>query len=91
MQTRQQQLIVARNDLAKQKLSVARVIGLAPGQEFVLTEKAPYQAMTPLPLETYLQHAYHFARGLSGGNGAGTGGGIVEARGVRRTLSNDRL
>jgi outer membrane protein TolC len=58
LQTRQQQLIVARNDLAKQKLSFARVIGLPPGQEFVLTEKAPYQDLTPLPLEVYLQHAY---------------------------------
>src|SRR6202790_1945368 len=58
LQTRQQQLIVARNDLAKLKLSVARIIGLPPGQEFVLTEKAPYQALTPLPLETYLQRAY---------------------------------
>src|SRR4029077_14361223 len=58
LQTRQQQLIVARNDLAKLKLSVARVIGLAPGQEFVLTEKAPYQALTALPLEAYLQRAY---------------------------------
>jgi outer membrane protein TolC len=57
-QTRQQQLIVARNDYAKQKLSLARIIGLAPGQEFVLTEKSPYQAMTPLPLEQYLQRAY---------------------------------
>ena len=58
LQTREQQFIVARNDLAKSNLSVARVIGLAPGQQFVLTEKAPYQAMTPLPLEVYLQHAY---------------------------------
>ncbi|HKT89586.1 MAG TPA: TolC family protein [Candidatus Sulfotelmatobacter sp.] len=58
LQARQQQLIVARNDLAKLTLSVARVIGLPPGQQFVLTEKAPYQALTPLPLETYLQHAY---------------------------------
>lgn len=58
LQTRQQQLIAARNDLAKQRLTVARIIGLAPGQEFVLTEKAPYQALTPLPLETYLQRAY---------------------------------
>ena len=58
LQTRQQQLIVARNDLAKQKLNLARIIGLAPGQEFVLTEKAPYQALAPLPLETYLQRAY---------------------------------
>jgi outer membrane protein TolC len=58
LQTRQQQLIVSRNDLAKLRLSVARVIGLAPGQEFVLTEKAPYQALAALPLETYLQRAY---------------------------------
>jgi outer membrane protein TolC len=58
LQTRQQQFIVARNDLAKNNLSVARIIGLAPGQNFVLTEKAPYQALTPLPLEIYLQRAY---------------------------------
>jgi outer membrane protein TolC len=58
LQTRQQQLIAARNDFAKQKLSLARVIGLPPGQEFVLTEKAPYQALTPLPVEVYLQRAY---------------------------------
>lgn len=58
LQSRQQQLIVARNDLAKQRLTVARIIGLPPGQEFVLTEKAPYQALTALPLEAYLQRAY---------------------------------
>src|SRR5439155_3002845 len=45
-------------DLAKQKLIVARIIGLPPGQEFVLTEKAPYQALTTLPIDTYLQRAY---------------------------------
>ena len=54
----QQQLIAARNDFAKQKLSLARIIGLPPGQEFVLTEKAPYQALTPLAVEVYLQRAY---------------------------------
>jgi outer membrane protein TolC len=58
LQTRQQQLIVARNEFAKLKLSVARVIGLAPGQEFVLTETAPYQALAALPLDAYLQLAY---------------------------------
>ncbi|HWY20993.1 MAG TPA: TolC family protein [Candidatus Acidoferrum sp.] len=58
LQTRQQQLIAARNDFARQKLLLARVIGLPPGQEFILTEKAPYQALTPLPVEVYLQRAY---------------------------------
>lgn len=58
LQTREEQLIVARNELAKQKLSVARVIGLPPGQEFVLTERAPYEALIPQPLDEYLQRAY---------------------------------
>jgi outer membrane protein TolC len=58
LQTRQQQLIVARNDYAKQKLALARIIGLAPGQEFVLTEKAPYQALKPQPVDVYLERAY---------------------------------
>jgi outer membrane protein TolC len=58
LQSRQQQLIAATNDLAKQKLSLARVIGLPAGQEFVLTDKTPYKAYTPQPLEVYLQRAY---------------------------------
>jgi len=57
-QTRQQQLIAATNDYAKQKISLARVIGLATSQEFELADKAPYQAF-PIPdLETSLQRAY---------------------------------
>jgi outer membrane protein TolC len=58
LQARQQQLIVSRNDFARQKLALARVIGLPPGQEFVLTERAPYQSLAPMPLDTYLQRAY---------------------------------
>jgi outer membrane protein TolC len=57
-QTRQQQLIAATNDFAKQKISLARVIGLASGQEFELADKAPYEAF-PIPdLESSLQRAY---------------------------------
>jgi outer membrane protein TolC len=58
LQTRQQQLIAARADYDKQKLTFARVIGLPPSQEFVLTEKAPYQALTAQPVDVYLQRAY---------------------------------
>ena len=57
-QTRQQQLIAATNDFAKQKISLARVIGFAPGQEFVLAEKAPYDPFPVPELETSLQRAY---------------------------------
>ncbi len=57
-QARQQQTIAATNDFAKQKILLARVIGLAPGQEFELADKAPYEAF-PIPdLETSLQRAY---------------------------------
>lgn len=58
LQSRQQQLIASRNDLAKQHLTLARIIGLPPGQDFVLTEQAPYQTLTPQPVDLYLQQAY---------------------------------
>ncbi len=58
LQTRQQQLIVARNNFAKQKLSLARIIGLPPGQEFALTDKAPYQPLATLRLDENLKRAY---------------------------------
>jgi outer membrane protein TolC len=57
-QARQQQLIQARNDHAKQKLTLARVIGLATGQQFVLTQKAPADTLPVPKLEDALQKAY---------------------------------
>ena len=57
-QTRQQQLIAATNDYAKQKLTLERVIGLAPGQEFSLVENAPYEPF-PIPeVDEAVQRAY---------------------------------
>jgi outer membrane protein TolC len=58
LQTRQQQLIQARNDLAIQKLTVARVIGLAPGQQFELTDKSPYQPIASITVDEALKRAY---------------------------------
>lgn len=58
LQTRQQQLIQARNDFAIQKIIVARVIGLAPGQEFELTDKSPYQPVENLTVDDALKRAY---------------------------------
>jgi outer membrane protein TolC len=58
LQTRQQQLIQAKNNLSIQKLTLARVIGLAPGQEFDLTDKSPYQPFEGIMLEDALKHAY---------------------------------
>lgn len=58
LQTRQQELIQAKNDFAIQKITVARVIGLAPGQEFDLTDKSTYQPLENLTIDEALQRAY---------------------------------
>jgi outer membrane protein TolC len=58
LQTRQQQLIQSKNDFAIQKLSLARIIGLAPGQQFDLTDKSPYQPLQALGIDEALKQAY---------------------------------
>lgn len=57
-QTRQQQLIQAKNDFAVQKITIARVIGLAPSQDFDLTDKSPYQSLDSVAIEEALKRAY---------------------------------
>jgi outer membrane protein TolC len=44
--TRTQQLIVAENELAKDKLGLLRLIGLPVGQDIVLTDQAPFEPQT---------------------------------------------
>jgi outer membrane protein TolC len=58
LKTRQQQLIQAKNDFAIQKLTLARVIGLAAGQQYELTDKSPYEPFTAMTLDEALQRAY---------------------------------
>lgn len=58
LQTRQQQLIVARNDFAKEMLALGRIIGLPLGQQFSLSSKAPYEPLPIAGLEQSLQRAY---------------------------------
>jgi outer membrane protein TolC len=58
LQTQQQALIAARNQLAIDKLTLARVIGLPAGQEFGLTDSVPYAPLDGITLEQALQQAY---------------------------------
>jgi outer membrane protein TolC len=58
LQTRQQQLIEAKNDFAIQKITLARVIGLAPGQEVSLTDKSLYQPAENISIDDALKRAY---------------------------------
>ena len=56
-QTLQQQLIVAQNALEKDRLALARVIGLPLAQKFNLADKAPYAAFDQVDLEATLKQA----------------------------------
>jgi outer membrane protein TolC len=58
LQSREQKLIVAQNSLAKQKLVLARAIGLRLGQKFEITTQIPYQELTPSSLDEAIQNAY---------------------------------
>jgi outer membrane protein TolC len=59
LQAREQRLIVARNNLAKQKRVLARAIGLPAGQAFDITTKVAYQPLATSTLDEALQQAYN--------------------------------
>jgi outer membrane protein TolC len=50
-QTQQQRLLGQQNQVAKDRLTLARVIGLAPGQEFRLSDLAPFAPLEGLTAE----------------------------------------
>ncbi|MGP8175667.1 MAG: TolC family protein [Terracidiphilus sp.] len=57
-QSLEQQLIAARNALEKDKLALARTIGLPLAQSFNLSDKAPYAAFDQLDVEATIRHAH---------------------------------
>jgi outer membrane protein TolC len=58
LQSQQQRLIFYRNEFEKQKLNLARAIGLPLAQQFSLTGLAPYAPAQPLALDEALDRAY---------------------------------
>ena len=57
-QTLEQQLIVAKNALEKDKLALARTIGLPLAQSFNLTDKAPYSAFDQIDVDATIKQAH---------------------------------
>jgi outer membrane protein TolC len=58
LQAQQQRLIFLQNEFAKQKLTLARAIGLPLAQQFDLADKIPYAAVQPVSLDEALARAY---------------------------------
>ncbi len=57
LRTEQQRLLAQKNQVEKDKLNLARAIGLPTGQTFTLGDTLPFSAMDT-PLETLLKDAY---------------------------------
>jgi outer membrane protein TolC len=58
MQQQRQRVLVAENQLQKQRMQLARVIGLPVTQPFELTDSVPNTPAPPVKLEEALQRAY---------------------------------
>ena len=67
----EQQLIVAAERLEKDKLALARAIGLPLAQKFKLTDKAPYAAFDQLDINAAIQQAHANRKDLAAMRGAG--------------------
>ena len=59
LQTQQQRLTSEQAAYAKQKIALARLIGLSPGQEIILADALPYAPLENLTLEQAIDLASH--------------------------------
>jgi outer membrane protein TolC len=58
LQSQQQRLIYYQNEFEKQKLNLARAIGLPLGQKISLSDPVPYEPLQAMTLEQALEQAY---------------------------------
>jgi outer membrane protein TolC len=56
--TEQQRLLSLENDYAKQKINLARMVGLPPNDQYEITDEIPYSPAGPLTVEDALQQAF---------------------------------
>jgi outer membrane protein TolC len=56
--THQQRLLSLKNDLAKQKINLARMIGLPPNDQYDLSDEVPFASAAPLTIEEALAQAF---------------------------------
>jgi outer membrane protein TolC len=64
-QSLEQQLIVAQNNLEKDKLALARTIGLPLAQSFTLADKEPYAAFDQIDIDKAISQAHASRKDLA--------------------------
>ena len=58
MQTQQQRVLAAQNQVEQQKMQLARIMGMPVSQQIELTDKTPYAPLPELNLDEALARAY---------------------------------
>jgi outer membrane protein TolC len=58
MLTQQQRVASLQNDVAKQKIDLARMIGLSPNDQFALADDVPFSAAPAITIEKALKQAF---------------------------------
>ncbi len=58
LQTQQQRMATLQNDLAKQKINLARLTGLPPTDQYQLTDQVPYADAPAIPIEDAIKQAF---------------------------------
>jgi outer membrane protein TolC len=86
LQSEQQNLISATNQLAKDKIALARAIGLPLDQQFTLTDTAPYQPLDNLDPNLSFEQAVKTRKDL-----AAAGEQVLSAESARKAAFDDRL
>lgn len=80
--TQEQRLVTLKNDLAKQKINLARLTGLPPNELFEISDEVPYSAAPPIPLDVALRQAMESRADLKAA--------IAQVRAAERALSAAR-
>jgi outer membrane protein TolC len=57
-QTQQQRLVSLQNDLAKQKMNLARLTGLPPNDQYDTSDDVPFSAAPPINFEEAMKQAF---------------------------------
>ena len=56
--TEKQRLVSLQNDYGKQKINLARMIGLPPSDQYEITDEIPYSPLMPITVEDALKEAF---------------------------------
>ena len=85
--TQKQRLVSLQNDVAKQKINLARLTGLPPSEQYDISDDVPVCRGSANHFRRRREAGSGPARGLESGRSPGTRCGTLAHRGARRALS----